>query len=102
MLDKLMEKRGKPLDPIYKDAKMASLKDLHGAMSDMMKEDLANAKGMKKVEVAGSDPAALSEGLDKAKEMLGSDKDASSEIMDDGMRQPSEDAASLIKELVDH
>jgi hypothetical protein len=104
-LSKLKDKKNPGMSPAYKEAKMATLKDLHGAMSGMMKDDLAGAKGMKKVEVAGSSPEAVSAGLDKAKEMVGGsdDKDASSEIMDDGQSEAGDDtAASLIKELVDH
>lgn len=71
MMDKIMEKKSaKPLDPMYKDAKMSMLHELRNAMSGEMKNDLVNAKGMKKVEVAGDSPEAVSAGLDKAKEIV--------------------------------
>lgn len=71
LMDKLKDKKGgKPLDPMYKDAKMSMLHELRNAMSGSMKSDLENAKGMKKVTVAGSDPEAVAAGLDKAKEMV--------------------------------
>jgi hypothetical protein len=71
MLKKIMEqKTAKPLDPLHKEAKMSMLKELRDSMSGIMKDDLSNAKGMKKVEVAGSSDEAVAEGLDKAKEMV--------------------------------
>lgn len=120
MFDKLLEKKGKkPLDETYKSAKMATLKNLRDEMSGMMKDDLSNAKGMKKVEVAGSDPDALAAGLDKAKEMVTSapgadtgaadagsnDDDSSGDDASDsdaGKDGGEDTATSLIEELVDH
>lgn len=107
MFDKLMKKKGKPMDENYKAAKMSTLSSLRDEMSGMMKDDLANAKGMKKVEVAGSDPTALKAGLEKAKAMVGGTDDGESS-MDEGKEEGMEgadkpdDAASLIEELVDH
>lgn len=69
MLQKLMEKKGKDsLDPEYKNAKMDVLKALHSEMGNLMGEDV---KGFKKVTVAAPDKEGLSEGLEKAKEMVG-------------------------------
>lgn len=107
MFDKLMKKKGKPMDENYKAAKMSTLSSLRDEMSGMMKDDLANAKGMKKVEVAGSDPTALKAGLEKAKDMVGGADDGESS-MDKGKEEGMEgadkpdDAATLIEELVDH
>lgn len=72
-LKKLMEmKKGGPaMDPRQKEAKMAMLQALKAEMSGMMKEDLQHP-GMKKVSVASDDASGLSEGLDKAKEMIDS------------------------------
>lgn len=102
MFDKLMEKKGKPLDPMYKDAKMSMLQELRNAMSGMMKDDLSDAKGMKKVEVAGNNPDALAAGLDKAKEMVGKEGDEESGESKDEEAGESDDAASLIQELIEH
>jgi hypothetical protein len=74
---KLLEKKkdgGKELDPLYKDAKMSTLKALRGEMVDMMKGDLAKP-GMKKVEVAANDEEGLAAGLDKAKDIVEGDDD---------------------------
>lgn len=73
-LKKLMEaKKGQPLDPRKKDAKMSMLKALKDEMSGMMKEDLQKP-GLKKVEVAASDKSGLVHGLDKAKDLLDADE----------------------------
>lgn len=93
LMDKLMEKKSsKPLDPMYKDAKMSMLHELRNAMSGEMKNDLENAKGMKKVTVAGTDPAAVAEGLDKAKEMV------SGEGSED---ESQEDPSAMMNEMSD-
>lgn len=103
MINKLIQKKGKPMDPNYKAAKMSMLNSLKDEMSGMMKDDLSNAKGMKKVEVAGSDPTALKAGLDKAKEMVVGADGSLDEGKEEEMSQDKpEDAASLIEELVDH
>lgn len=95
-LNKLKDKKNPGMSENYKKAKMSTLSSLRDEMSGMMKDDLTNAKGMKKVEVAGSSPEALSTGLDKAKQLVTGAGDA-----EDASEQP-EDAAGLIKELVDH
>jgi hypothetical protein len=72
-LMKLMEKKKKDspeMDPIAKNAKMASLKSLRDEMMGMMKGDLEGSK-LNKVEVAADDKEGLAEGLDKAKDILG-------------------------------
>lgn len=77
--DNLMEKKkdGPAIDENHKAAKMSMLKALRDEMSGMMAGDLK--PGMKKVEVAGDSPDALSAGLDKAKDMLGGEGDESNE-----------------------
>jgi len=78
MLKKLIEKKrkeGKEMDPLEKHAKMSNLHDLRKVMSGMMKDDLDHP-GMKKVEVASPDAEGLSAGLDKAKELVGSDDES--------------------------
>lgn len=103
MLNKLLEKKSaKPMDENYKAAKMSTLKALRDEMSGMMKDDLAGAKGMKKVEVAASSPEGLKAGLDQAEEIVegSDDKDASSEIMPDGMGLENE-AEMVLKKLAD-
>ena len=76
-LDKMMEKKGsdKELDPMYKESKMSMLKALRDEMSQLMKGDLVKP-GMKKVEVASDSPEGLSEGLDKAKDMMDHDSNS--------------------------
>lgn len=94
-LNKLKDKKNPGMSPAYKEAKMATLGSLRDEMSGMMKDDLAGAKGMKKVEVAGSSPAALSSGLDTAKGMLSGEAG-------EGEQPGEDDATSLITELVEH
>lgn len=68
--DLLDKKRKEPqLDEKNKASKMAMLEEIKERMKDMMANHLENNK-MKKVEVAGSSPEALTMGLDKAKMMI--------------------------------
>lgn len=91
LMDKMMEKKGsKPLDPMYKDAKMSMLHELRNAMSGAMKSDLENAKGMKKVEVASDSPEGLASGLDKAKDMVSGAEGENSEAAEAGGDMMSE------------
>lgn len=92
LMDKLKEKKGgKSMDPMYKDAKMSMLHELRNAMSGSMKNDLENAKGMKKVTVAGSDPQAVAAGLDKAKEMVSGEGEDESSEAPEGASEIAED-----------
>lgn len=80
-LKKLMEsKKGAPMDPMKKDAKMSMLQALRGEMSGMMKEDLQKP-GLKKVTVASDKPEGLAKGLDTAKELISgaADEDSNSD-----------------------
>lgn len=98
-LDKLMaKKKGEALDPTYSAAKMSMLQSLKDEMNGMMKGDLDGAKGMKHVEVAGDSPEALSEGLDKAKDMVGSEQDGEDEEGSEG----AEDGGEVLEDMVKH
>lgn len=76
-LAKLMAKKksDKPLDEGYKTAKMSMLQALKDEMGKMMGDDL-KAGTMKKVEVAAPDKEGLSEGLDKAKDLVQGDDES--------------------------
>lgn len=79
MLSKKKEGK-KPLDENYKSAKGGILKDL---MKEMSSEMGGQMKGLKKVTVAAPDSESLSEGLEKAKEMLpGVEGEESEEAME--------------------
>jgi len=70
MQDKLMkklEKKGKKLNPVEKEAKMGVLKDLSSQAGEMLRDKL---KGLKKVTVASDSKEGLKEGLEKAEEMV--------------------------------
>ncbi len=102
-LNKLKDKKNSNMSPAYKAAKMSTLGSLRDEMSGMMKDDLSNAKGMKKVEVAGSDPHALAQGLDTAKSMIAPEGSPEEESGESAGEEAGEDsAASLIQELVEH
>lgn len=86
MLMQLMKKKAEAgsgdMSPEYKDSKMKTLQALHGEMGKLMGGDL---QGLKKVTVASPDEAGLSEGLDKAKELLKtSGGDGESHTVDSG------------------
>lgn len=73
-MKKLMEMKGKSkMSPLAKEAKLGVLGDLKKMAGEMMAGDL---KGMKKVTVASPDSEGLSEGLEKAQEIIG-EKDES-------------------------
>lgn len=75
MKEKLMKhlaKKGKKLEPLEKEAKMSVLSDLKNFAQEKMGEKLKD--GIKKVTVASSDDEGLKEGLEKAKELLGSEE----------------------------
>lgn len=58
------------------DAKMKMLQELKKMATDMMSGDLkGKMDGLKKVTVAAEDEHGLQKGLDKAKEILGQEKD---------------------------
>lgn len=101
-LNKLKDKKNPGMSPAYKAAKMSTLGSLRDEMSGMMKDDLTNAKGLKKVEVAGSSPEALSSGLDTAKSMI--EGSPGEEAGETGAEEGAETdtAAGLIQELVEH
>lgn len=103
LMDKLMEKKGsKPLDPMYKDAKMSMLQELRNSMSGMMKDDLSGAKnGLKKVEVAGSSPEAIADGLDKAKEMVDGEESEEDAAPDLSSMMGPESAEDLTPDKID-
>ena len=72
MLKSLLAKK-KPddkMDPMYKDAKMGVLKEIHKLASDSMANDLGNAKEMQSVTVAAPDQDGLVKGLSKAEDMM--------------------------------
>lgn len=105
-MDKLMKliekkkKEGKEMDPLHKQAKMDMLKSLRGEMSGMMKDDLMPGKA--KVEVAADSPEGLSEGLDKAKDLLKSKMEESQmdeEEKEDKM-MPSD--GEMVEESMEH
>lgn len=91
----MAKKKDKPLDPNYKKAKMGVLGDLHSMASDMMADDLKKGKDMavKKVSVVAPDKEHLVEGLDKAKELLGDEKEADEGAMDEDMEEEEEMAS---------
>lgn len=65
--DKLLEKKGKKLDPMEQKARGDVLSDLHGQASDAMGSKLGD---LKKVAVESNSSEGLQAGLDKAKELL--------------------------------
>lgn len=82
LLAKLMEKKKNqaPMDENEKNARVSMLQalknEMHGMMADDMKKGgTPDAPGVKKVEVAADNKGDLAAGLDKAKDMLGSDAD---------------------------
>lgn len=78
-LAKLMaKKKGAEMSPIEKEAKMGVVGDLRKMASDAMGDRL---KGLQKVTVAAPDKSGLSEGLEKAQEMIG-----------DGSQMPDEES----------
>lgn len=64
----MKKKKGKELDPSYKDAKMGVLKEIMDLASGEMKGDLT---GTQKVTVAAPDKESLEKGLEKAKDLVG-------------------------------
>jgi len=67
-LKKLMKSKGeKKMHPVEKEAKMASLKELHSMAKNMLGDRL---HGLKKVSVMADDKEGLEEGLSKAKSLL--------------------------------
>jgi hypothetical protein len=102
MIQKLAKKKGKDdeLDPMYKDAKMGVLKDIHKMASDSMADDV---KGMKKVTVASPDEEGLEKGLDKAKELLNSSpEDAEDDSEDEQGDDKKPDAADILENEIEH
>ena len=75
-------------DGPYKHSKMRALDNLQKAMGDDMAEDV---RGLKKVSVAAPSKEGLSQGLDKAQELLGADE---------GGKNIVEEAAEGISEAV--
>lgn len=85
-----------------KAAKMKALDDLKGVMQDMMRGDMDG--GLKKVTVAADSKEGLSEGLEKAKEMLPEgeeesemEEESEGEEAKEEMMELPEDAESLAK-----
>lgn len=69
-LEKLIMKKkeeGRMMDPLEQKAKMGSLEALRDEMSGMMKDDLAPKA---EVKVAADSPEGLSEGLEKAQDLV--------------------------------
>lgn len=67
----------KSIDPIDKKAKMQAIKDMKSMAAKMMHDE---AKGtLQKVTVAAPDKESLEEGLEKAKEVVESQEDESTE-----------------------
>lgn len=104
--EKLMEKKGSSeMDPEYKESKMAMLQELKKQMMNMMHGDATGR--MKKVEVAADDKQGLTEGLDKAKELVsGKELPDMSDLGKDGMSddsdESSEDESDPAEELTDN
>lgn len=103
-MDKLMKmmtkkKDNKPMDENYKNAKMSMLHALRDEMSGMMKGDLDGAK-LHKVEVAAPDKEGLSEGLEKAKDMLGNEN-GETEEMENSSEEP-ESGGELAQDVIEH
>lgn len=65
---KKMEKKGKKLSPIEKEAKMGVLKDLSSQAGNLLKDKL---KGLKKVTVASDSKEGLGKGLEMAEKLIG-------------------------------
>lgn len=66
-LKEMLDKK-KKLDPAKKESKLGVLKDLKGAMSEMMGEDMKGK--MMKATVAAKNPEDLEQGLEKAKDIV--------------------------------
>lgn len=84
---KLLEKKkaeAKPMSDLHKKSKMSMLQSLRDEMGGMMSEDLKPGHEMKSVEVAAPDEAGLSEGLDKAKELVAGEPVEASQEGDEG------------------
>ena len=91
-----------------KEAKLSALMGLKEEMQKLMGDDV---KGLKKVTVASDSPDGLEKGLEKAKEMLGSEEVAlgsekeeeSSEMeepeMDESLPDSAEECDEMIKKL---
>lgn len=92
-LKKLMEMKGKKkLDPMAKKAKLGVLGELKKYASDMMTNDV---KGLKKVTVAAPDEEGLEEGMDKAKELLGSEEEEDEAVEGESLPESEELAPKL-------
>lgn len=91
-MDKLMSKKDEPMemDENYKSSKMHMLKELKNQMLGMMHGDAQD--GIKKVEVMADDEDGLSDGLDKAKDLV--DSKALPDMSDMGKPGMSEDEES--------
>jgi predicted DNA binding protein len=102
MLDKIIEmmkakKNYKELDPKYKQAKINALEALRAEMMDHMKGDLTKAPLAAKVTVAASSEECLKEGLEKAKEMLGTS--AEPEVTDEAKMDSKDHVDQVMKEF---
>lgn len=95
-LKALMEKKGRSnMDPSYKHSKLGMLSQLKDAMEDGMADDV---RSLKKVSVASPSTEGLSEGLEKAKELLsGSDNESPLESRDEP-KSPMAEAAEEAQE----
>ena len=84
---KALEKKGKKLDPVAKEAKMGVLKDLSSQAGGLLKDKL---KGLKKVTVASDSKEGLEEGLDKAEELISGKIGEDGHEMEEEMEEPLE------------
>ena len=99
MIDFSRYKKSK-MSPEQKSAKLSALDGMRSEMENLIGNDL-KSKGMKKVTVASDDKQGLASGLDKAKEMLGSSEEESSEMGDlEGDEEEKQEEASEPSDIV--
>lgn len=83
--------KGSPVNPDLLKAKSEKVKELMDMVKGMMGDDI---DGMKKVTVASNSPEGITEGLDKAKEMMS----GKNKILKDLEESPKEEALETPKE----
>lgn len=96
LMKKMMEKKGKKLDPMEQHAKMGVVQALSDQAGAMLGDKV---KGLKKVDVASNSAEGLAAGLDKAKQMIKTKADMAKP---DGLGEDAESAEEELHEDLDH
>lgn len=107
-LEKLLGKAGpSKMTPEQKKAKMEVIMELMGMAQEMMSDNvhkgMSDLKGAQKVSVMAPDVESLEEGLDVAKEIVGSEEEESEEsskeeVLEAAVEAASEDMPSMVEE----